>query len=118
MIMYVLVKYVDLPYADATVIGACVTSLTLSLTMYTNSSTCRFYSYQLYLTSSGRTIQPASYNNSYYQFNKLTTNTRHSVKVTFRHGVDVNTTLVGYANTPASRRKFLCSCTIQTYVIM
>ena len=66
--------------------------------------------------SSGRKISPTSYNTSHFYFNRLTTNTMYSVEVTFRHGVDVNTVPVRYANTLYLRCKFLCSCTVQTYV--
>ena len=102
-----------MPSARVTVDEVCATSVTLLVVIYTNQSTCRFYSYHLYLMSSGKTLPSASNNNSHYRFNKLAANTNHNINVTVIHGVTVNTVLDGFANTAVSLRKFPSSHTLQ-----
>ena len=85
----------------------CATSINLSLSIYTQKWTCQIFFYHLYLSSSSGATSPHSHNDSRYEFNKLSPNTRHSIKVTFKDSESqiVNTVLGGYANTPASLRK-------------
>ena len=84
----------------------CATSVNLSLTIITNQWTCRVFSYDLFLISSGIAISPHSRKDSHYQFTGLSANTRHSINVTFTSGVSVNTVSVGNANTLGSLCKF------------
>ena len=78
----------------------------LSLTIHTDQSTCQTSSYDLYLVAYGRRISPYSKNSSHYQFNGLSSNTSHSIHVSYRNGESTNRVHIGYTNTPAVLRKF------------
>ena len=98
----ILFCYTDWPSVVVSVDKACITSVNLSFAMYTNQSTCPLSSYQLYLLSSGREISPHYRKDSHYQFNRLASNSRHTIQVAFTDGVNVHTVSHGYVNTPAS----------------
>ena len=91
----------------------CITSVKLSLSIYTNESTCQASSYHVYLVARGRTIQPADTNLETFQyvFTGLSSSTRHDIQVTYRSAVNASIVTVpsGYTNTPAPQRKFLCT---------
>ena len=59
----------------------CITSITLSLTIYSHSA-CEGFSYLVNLLSSDRTTSPVSINDSTYAFNGLAPNTLYNVTVT------------------------------------
>ena len=58
----------------------CITSITLSLTIYSHSA-CKGFSHHVNLMSSDGTISPVSNNDSTYTFDRLTANTSYNVIV-------------------------------------
>ena len=58
----------------------CITSITLSLTIYSHSA-CGAFSHHVNLKSSGKTILPFSNNDSTYTFAKLAPNTSYNATV-------------------------------------
>ena len=88
----------------------CVTSVKLSLSVYTNQSTCQVSSYQVHLSLYGTMIQPSSKNSEslHYEFNGLAVNRRYRIQVTYTYTGTANTVTVlrGYVNTLAPLGKF------------
>ena len=93
------------PSANIIIDEACITSVTLSLSIYSHSA-CGGLSHHVNLILSGRAISPVSNNGSTYTFNGLATNTRHNVTVTLINNASDINVFSESVKTLASRRKF------------